>query len=194
MPDLGTLLNPCSSSSISEIPCPDFKPPDQCESTTSHVPDSVLILDTNDNCSDWEQRLRFPIHTPKKLTVLKRCRSNNNKTTTATIGEEDKSPDEVSIGISSQNCVLPFLGPGKSVECHIYQILVHPGIEISCFARGCDATYITCAEQRLEVSSLITCSAYLSLIMKKSRRIRVTESTRYESTGQRGNSSNRLNL
>ncbi|KAK1377803.1 hypothetical protein POM88_024547 [Heracleum sosnowskyi] len=120
MPDLGTLLNPCSSSSTLEIPCPNFKPPDQCESSTSPVPDSVKTLDTNHNCSDWEQRLRFPIHSPKKLRALKRCRSKNTNKTTTTSGQEDKSPDEISVGVSGQQCVLPFLGARK----HIY-VTIH---------------------------------------------------------------------
>ncbi|KAK1403631.1 Histone-lysine N-methyltransferase ASHR3 [Heracleum sosnowskyi] len=154
MPDLGTLLNPCSSSSTLEIPCPNFKPPDQCESSTSPVPDSVKTLDTNHNCSDWEQRLRFPIHSPKKLRALKRCRSKNTNKTTTTSGQEDKSPDEISVGVSGQQCVLPFLGARKLVECRICQKIVHPGTEISCSARGCEAAYhLICAEQRLGVSS-----------------------------------------
>ncbi|XP_074369406.1 histone-lysine N-methyltransferase ASHR3-like isoform X2 [Apium graveolens] len=133
MPDLGTLLNPCSSSSISEIPYPD-----QCESSTSPVPDSDKTLPTIDNCSNWEQRLRFPIQSPKKLSVLKRCRRNKKTTTT---GEED-------------NGVLPLLGPHKLVECRVCQKSVHPGTGILCSARGCEAVYhLICSKQRLEVSS-----------------------------------------
>ncbi|KAK1394165.1 hypothetical protein POM88_013221 [Heracleum sosnowskyi] len=109
MPDLGTLLNPCSSSSTLEIPCPNFKPPDQCESSTSPVPDSVKTLDTNHNCSDWEQRLRFLIHSPKKLRALKRCRSKNTNKTTTTSGQEDKSPDEISVGVSGQQFEVDWL-------------------------------------------------------------------------------------
>ncbi|KAK1373293.1 hypothetical protein POM88_029486 [Heracleum sosnowskyi] len=120
MPDLGTLLNPRSSSSTLEIPCPNFKPPDQCEPSTSPVPDSVKTLDTNHNCSDWEQRLRFPIHSPKKLRALKRCRSKNTNKTTTTSEQEDKSPDEISVGVSGQQCVLPFLG----ARIHIY-VTIH---------------------------------------------------------------------
>ncbi|XP_074371528.1 histone-lysine N-methyltransferase ASHR3-like isoform X3 [Apium graveolens] len=130
MPELGTLLKPSSSSSISENPCPD-----QCESRTSPVPDSNKTLDTTtiDNCSDWKHRLRFPIQSPKK-----RCR-HNKKTTT--IGEED-------------NAVLPLLGPHKLVVCRICQKLVHPGTGILCSASGCEAVYhLICSKRRLEVSS-----------------------------------------
>uniref|UniRef100_A0A162AA92 Histone-lysine N-methyltransferase n=1 Tax=Daucus carota subsp. sativus TaxID=79200 RepID=A0A162AA92_DAUCS len=151
MPDLGTLLNPSSTSSIPDIPCPNFDvkpgPTDHCEPTTSPKPDSVITLQTDGNSSsgDWEQRLRFPVHSPKKMRVLKRCRNKNKEK--ASRGEEEKASGEVS-------CVVPFLGTGKLAECRICQKLVQPGTEFLCTVRGCEATYhLLCAEQRLGVSS-----------------------------------------